>query len=501
MKRLPALSVLCVLLLAGCGRVVIPPNLAEGPVKHPTTFEHALVARYHAVSESENEDGSISLRPSYGGIVYRPRQSSLAGYEGWDVLDVPRSDSNYFDWLYLTLGRDATLIVLWDDYRGWLGGWAKGPVIDGRQSYRRDFGKGVITLGSPGQNNDAYTVLIAEKGGNPSSEPPLPAGVSENARPQPNQACPSWLHQLYEVTAYNGQPSETWHPQIDPVYWCYFEHEHGADPSLIGYQATFRYVADQNEGFKGYALRDEESGIGWYVNVHSTTSALSRVCAQLHTVVVAAVDLASGELLAELAYKGDFGALRTSERLNGQNVLIQPTFNPSCPDQATIAAQTEAVKLVRVHDQPGLGSSGYEQWMGGLNSNLGMAFRGDTGMKIDIQNPLTACHTLACDYAVATGSNGTRRTIRFSDLTIDHARVAILDGADGNVDGVFYTNPYGTALIFDANDPLAVRQYVKPGLAISLEGGFSTEDAWRGLYSNQAHTTDFELEGSLGATN
>ena len=498
--------------LAACAQLlVIPPHIAEGSIAHPTGFEPTLLARYYRVSEEKNDDGAIVQTAGYHGIRYEPRSSDITGFVGWDVLEAPSSDSSSDRWLYLVLNRPADVVIVWDEFRGWLRGWQSGPDIDGTPTYRRSFSAGQVVLGSPGEGNGTYTVLIAERGGSPSDAPPLPAGISVADTPIPNQTCPSWVHDLYQSEGPNGQMYLGWHPQIDPVYWCYFGHEHGADPALIGYGAAFRYIADQNnnqqeqhEGFKGYAMFSENGDYGWYVNIHATTSAISRTCAQTHTVVIAVVDQRIGQLVAELGYKGDFGSVMTTEERNGQHLLIQPTFNPNCADQASILAQTSNVKMVRVHDEPGIGSGGYERWRGGLtsnpNTNLGISFRGDHGMSLDIQNPLSACHTLTCDYGVSTGSNGTRRHIRFRDVQLQHSQIAILDGADGTMDGVFYTNQYGDTLV-TPDHPNAVRQFIAPGLDVTLNGGFSTEDAWRTFYSRQSHTTDFELEGSISSVN
>lgn len=511
MKRI--FSITFVLLLAACSSTpVVPPEVSESVAVHPTGFEPALVTKYQKHSEHPDEEtGTIKLRASYGGVKYQPRSAEVAGFEGWDVLNLPKNDEAISNWFQLELNRPAKVAVMWSEKGGWLSGWQKANDVDGQSVWVKTLGKGVHTFPSPGADNPAYTLLLAEENGQPSAAPPLPSGVAEAERPQPNQSCPSWVHDLYTVKAANGSVSEGWHPQIDPVYWCYFRHEHGADPGLVGYKAAFRYIADQNdlqseqhEGFKGYAVRDEESGVGWYVNIHSTTSALSRTCARHHTVVLAAVDLKSGELLAELGLKGDFGSVKTTERRNDEHLLLQPEFRASCPDQNAVAGDTKAVKMVRVHNEDSIGSGGYERWRGGLvgtkGTQLGISFRGDTGMAIDIQNPITACNTFECTSSSVTGGNATRRTFRVSDLQIDYDKIRILDGADGNTDGVFYTNQYGDQLL-DADAPNAVRQYIKPGTSIKLSGGYHTQDAWRGLYTKSAKTTDVELEGGLGATN
>lgn len=508
---------LCGVGLVGCNSGVIGGNtngpfLAEPITSHPTGLPLTLLNRYYYVSEMKDEtSGNITLAANYGGMRYMPRQAATAGpkftqFAGWDLLDVPGSSSNRSDWLRLYLNRPATLKVVWDKSALWLVGWPKEEITVGSKKYTvytKTFGAGELSLGAPGAGNGEYWVLLAEGNGQPSAEPPLPGGISE--RPQPNQACPTWLFNAWRAVGPDGAEYPGWHPQIDPVYWCYYGYEHNSDPSLVGYKASFTYTANRFnnqeepiEGFKGFAIRNGD--LGWYINIHSETSTEARVCARFHTVVVTAYNWQTKEKLAELAYKGDFGASKVNEGSN-------PFFNISCKDprdgqmktQEQIAQETKASKRIR----EATSNSGYEQWDGGLNKAL-MEFSG-VGMGIDIQNPATTCANIQCSSVIANGgSSSTRRTIHFSKATIKYD--AAKDASDNKSgDGYFYTDPYGVATITpDAGGQVpstAIKQFIKPGLNISLNGGFETEDAWRGLYVPNGHTQDVELEGSLGNVN
>jgi hypothetical protein len=517
MKRIliPIGGVAAMLLLAACTQLIIPPSPSSGGIQHPTGFTPMLVVRYHTIAQSEGDEGEIVQRPQFRSLVYRPGGSDFFGYEGWDQLEVPRNSENIANWLNVTLDRAATVVVIWEGNAGWLSGWNRIGEIAGKGVFRRNLGAGEFTLGSPGEGNDAYTVLFAEDDGQPSSAPPLPDGIDEADRPVPNAACPEWVDNLYLATGPDGLMYESWHPQIDPVYWCYFEHEHGSDPALVDYTPAFRYVADKNfgqneqhEGFKGYAIQSIETETGqsyhWYVNIHSTTSAISRACARQHTVVIAVIDANTGELVAELGYKGDYGEVRSNQ---GDHTLIQPTFSGSCPDQQGISSELDGSgddfeKRVRVANVGGMSNSGYESWRGGLHSTLGFSYSGSSGLHLDIRNPMTSCDTLACSGSISTGDNATRRTIRFSRVTLDGDAdtVRLLDLADGVRDGVFYTDPYGFEPR-DASDPNAIRQYIRPGLLATIDGHFASEDAWRGLMLSGAHVEDLELESGIGSAN
>lgn len=507
MSRFILLSIATLLLVACGGQRVAPPKVSDGNAAHPLEgkvagVKRTLIARYHRINEFTDNEGKLLKEANYSRISYHPRQSIYKGYEGWDVLETPGSDTSGADWLHLSLNRDAQVVVVWENSAPWLSGWQKGQTSLTENdrakdfiTYTKDFPKGEAVLGGPGKDKGHYTVLIAEQGGVASQEPPLPN--NEDERPLPNATCPAWLHNAYQATGPDGYQYKTWHPQIDPVYWCYFGHEHGSDPSLIGYDAKLNFTAtyngrqaEQHQGFKGFAIRDEEQGLGWYINVHATTSDIARVCVQFHTVVVAVTDLNSGELLAELSYKGDFGGVVANRK--GENDTV-PFIRPAnCLDQVPEDTGIKPVKRIRVANESSIDNGDYERWFGGITRELGMDFKGDFGFEVDIRNPGTSCNTFACTGDHVNNSQGDRRTIRLREIRIKHDAFKDSDG-----DGVFYTNPYGTAPANEGEEG-AVRQYIKPGLDItSPDAFFATQDAWRARYTGEHRVPGIELESSL----
>jgi hypothetical protein len=511
--------------LAACGQsqppaVVLPevqPRLSSEGVKHPTDLPHTLVQRFYKIGEDKREK-EIRLEANYRDLTYSPRSVNFVGYEGWDLLTVPKSDSARADWLRIKLNRAATVVVTWKLSAPWLADWTPSTEISGGfKAYKKSFPAGEFQLPSPGKGKEAYKVLFAENDGKPSVAPGLPAQASVGAvLPQPNTGCPDWLHHLYEVTGIDGKKYDSWHPQIDPVYWCYFKHEHGSDPALIGYEgAALEYVAklfgDQaeiHEGFKSFVIRDDTTGVGWYINVHAETGFEHRVCTQNHTVVIAAVSLKNGELLAELGFKGDFGASITNNQMGGKNFVIQKTTlqGGKCADQQAIfdvtqTAKSKSAKRIRVAAD-GFGNNGYEGWDGGIQKELGFSFPDwNAGLAIDIRNPSTACGTLTCETLVRNSNDhGDARTIFMSGLKLVYKK--ILDEVNGSAaDGYFYTNLYGT-VPFDKDGPGRIRQFVKPNTNLSLPDGFyTTEDAWRGLYVKDGNVEHTELENALGEIN
>lgn len=543
------------LLLGGCGALgglgggnstplasLAPLSTSHPLYKQGLSRDNApLVARYYWAN-SVDRNGSARDEATYGGLRYKPRQSNYQGFEGWDVLEVQVwTDETRSDLVRVQLGRDARVTVIWEDSALWLAGWQKGSLSASSKTYNtftKDFGAGEIALGSPasgskGKDSARYFVLLAEKGGVASKQPALPTGIAETDRPQPNESCPSWLEnvwsykQVYGELKYGGD-YKTWRPLIDPIYWCYYNNEYGSDPSLVGYKPAFNYVADKfngqpefDVGFKGFAIRDEGLNQGWYINVHSETGVATRACAQFHTTVIAATNLKTGELLAELNYKGNFGATVG----NGGNSGAAP-INRICDDpfsstpaqtvkksQVQIAGETKARKNLRIFNN-GQNPGGYENWHGGGNVNLGMSFWGDDDPKgrlfdLDIRDPASGCSDINCVTPAPTGESATHRTLSINNLRIKYTpEIQAADLKDGAKDGYFWTDLYGDPLKdgVKGGDPGTIRQFIKPGFDSGssndgLQGFFSTEDAWRQVYQKDRGVPGVELEDSIGDQN
>jgi hypothetical protein len=540
------LTVLLSAAIASCGgnqppNVVLPevePTLAsENAASAALGVQPRIVAKYFRINphERDAEGGKskeLKLEAFYDGMKYKPNDSSFPGFENWDVLELPTwwSDSTRADWMRVNLNRDATVGILAAKRLSWMdSSWVEGLLPDkNTKTFKKSFAKGEIKFGSPGKagTDKAYTVLFAEANGMATPAPILASNAPSGATlPVANETCPGWLDNLYSTPGPDGVMYKSWHPQIDPAYWCYFRHEHGSDPALVGLPGwALEYVAAKNnnqmeihEGFKGIAIRDTEHGYGWYINVHSETHDLHRVCTQKHTVVILVTDLKKtypDNLVAMLGYKGDFGSSQINNDIAGKHPLIQAAG--TCAKQSDIdaAVQGEYFKRIRVKNAGDAEdrNNGYERWQGGLNPTLGLDvadwFDGGSEkghafpkFEIDIRNPSTTCSDLSCTTTITNdNSHGDERTIFVPNLTLKYntPSVKLLD-PDG--DGTFYTDVYGTA-VRQSSDPDAIKQYIKPGSNIlGPDGGFETEDGWRGLYGERADAPRTELENALGATN
>ena len=511
-RRIAFFYVLCLVLVACSSPTGFTPTVPidtsdpTGPISSPHEAEPTLLKSYHFLRI--HEDGSTEKQVDR--LSYRPYDP----FGRWDRLEWPTwhgRDLTQKDWLFLSFNRDATVAVIWEgeELPSWLEAWTEGQSVEeGKRSFSKVVSTGsYATLGAPEGKGDYY-VLLGEADGSSPQKPPVPSG--EEA-PLPNTQCPDWVHDQYgKEHPADGRMYNTWHPQVDPVYWCYFGHEHGSDPSQIGYTAYYNYVAyhnnnqhEQHEGFKGFSLKD--GAVNWYVNIHATSGMHRRICVPLHTVVVAALG-DDGELLAELSFKGDFG----ESRANSGNGAVITNPSSDCNQVALEQQDTKAEKRVRVLNDGRYSDSGYEQWRMIGHDFLGLEFNSDV-ITMDIRNPVTGCQGLSCRTAILTNpdpeqptvasNNGERRTLNFHQgIKITYNRD--LDLSDGKEDGYFYTDAKGTKTV-SASSPEAVRQFVKPGLNLAGPTDFhASQDAWFGLYTNDNHHVPrLELEQGLEAMN
>jgi hypothetical protein len=299
----------------------------------------------------------------------------------------------------------------------------------------------------------------------------LPAGQVDV--PMPNQTCPAWVHDLYQTLGPDGKLYPTWHPSIDPIYWCYFRHEHGSDPKIAfpngDYMPAYGYLnsgmmipgttipmTENHWGYKGYAFnaKEPDGGKWFYVTQHFGTTGVARVntCLQRYHLVDIQVRSADRtETLAHLQFMGDYGVSRAALLGNGVGDEYRPT---ACPDGNAALNQTRSIPSRQV---PLNTFESYEPWMfdkfGSLDDVLGLHGAFTTNTNDAIHN----CPDLFCDTPrVTTQGTGTARLFTFSDFKIiDPGHTA---------DGHFCTDHLATMLM-DCDDPMAVEQFVTPGFS------------------------------------
>lgn len=323
--------------------------------------------------------------------------------------------------------------------------------------------------------------------------------------PLPNEQCPTWLHDSYitetrdsVVAGKEGEPKfwRTWHPIVDPIYWCYFDHEHGSYPGH--YQPMFGYTAwktlDEDEitrrqmethrGFKVFAIPLPSQKKFVIMTLHMHTSLPRRFYARHHTMIFASLG-ENWEIEVELHMKMDFGFAAAS--------LMNGDFIPLSEDEERIKMEVGLHRLrrfnildltnypssidkkfaTRSHLKPTMSneyiiSKGvYEQWRGALNTCSSSARNVQVPFSFDFREVSTAKRKFG---------DGVKAPLqRLKGTSID--RKIQIPTHNGNMiigpqlcefegkekpNGVFYTDSY-LSKVLPTHGLHSVRQFFKPG--------------------------------------
>jgi len=398
---------------------------------------------------------------------------------------------------------------------------------------------------------EKYTLLFAQNVEDiilPFEEPSVPepytafVGDEFDARPvvQPimdipeaNKWCPTWLHDLYVTPSRStdseqkltGEPAywRTWHPMIDPYYWCYFDHEHGSYPG--NYRPMFEYTAWKKYDEESHTGRQLESHAGFKVfsfqvpkkhendenravvaTLHQHLSTVRRISARTHTMIFSVLNMDKDwEIEMELHFKMDFGpALATyankstkplteedwkikqemdNKKVNAGrriNVLDLTHFPDSVDRKFKTRNNAKTLKAV---------SKGiYEQWKGTLNTCSFSNSRRNFGFLFETRDPGTSIKNIESFGLQTLSGKSVNRLlkVRRVPLTIGLEYCTF----DKPVKGKFYTDPDMTTVKggFGVNN---VRQYIKEGFEkIELPSGkYVYENDWNPsmTYVNQGN--------------
>lgn len=353
--------------------------------------------------------------------------------------------------------------------------------------------------------------------------------------PVPNETCPEWVHDLYLTESRDGDVAKnqqelpywrTWHPQIDPMFWCYFTHEHGSYPGVyrpaLGYTAwktldeksVHKRQEESNEGFKVFAipLRDQSKYLMLVMHMH--VSQPRRFHTRHHTAIVAILD-DKWELEMELHFKMDFGfafgtmnktfkkrqlpfpgqnAIRAElisrKRLAGRrfNVLnIDENYPESVNNSFAFTCNIKPTANNKQRILTGI----YEQWFGPLNTCSSSEHRVDRGLKVDIRDPSTAKRTASGEVNEPVqqlrGSGVNRKVVIPKGgvwIRKKDCQFVVDGGVVGDVetkDGVFYTDAY-LREVHHGPGANSLRQFIGDGFeGIWLKQGQITPvDGWGG---------------------
>jgi hypothetical protein len=300
---------------------------------------------------------------------------------------------------------------------------------------------------------------------------PLSAGASHAPLP----LCSAAVHDSYKTTGPDGQQYKTWHPQVDHVNNCHFDHEHGSNPGLLApvayngapptilpafeYTASKHGMAEGHVGFKVIVINDV-AGYRWMITSHfGTNSPPNAACNRFHTLDILIYDPVSKTIKADLHLMADFG------KATSQNhVRLTPT---ACPDQGTNLGGSTGARLIPVLTENGVM---YEPWRTDSREYPLLGLR-TGGFTINTTDPQKQCNAIVCDSGATmmlTPTEPGRGAFRL--LTFNDGGANGPFRITGTPSGTFYTDAHGRSPRV-ATDPDAVKQYVAPGFSVNVPGG------------------------------
>lgn len=342
----------------------------------------------------------------------------------------------------------------------------------------------------------------------------------------PHSMCPTELHDIWTATPRDTEDPDnyengdikgslmkhaTWHPLIDPVYWCSYGHDHGSFPGKLNpaFTATAWKTKDvtthnsrqdeSQEGFKVFSMH--ENGLRFIFTVHMELNNPRRFHTRHHTVHVN-VFTSEWKLQAELTLKNDFGFAAT--RVKGKGVL------PLNEREAEIRAEMiecgrRAFRQVNVRRRsaschfdgaidttPKNGDFGSaEHWEGPLNT----CSNKKGGFKVDVTRPATGLMTCdngkdALEVDVLSGPSIQRAfTSLRNGLELSRANclwsksLPTEVGADGLVK--FYTDSY-LAEVVPGRAKYHIAQWMAPDFkAVLPKGRYNPVDHWHGQFKRK----------------
>ena len=294
-----------------------------------------------------------------------------------------------------------------------------------------------------------------------------------------------------------------------------YDHDHGSSPyHIFGYHPKYNYVAFKNSredeshtGFKGIVYR--KGGYFVYYSLHVRTSSLRRVSVRRHTIQLVIASAKTKEILVNIQHKGDFGwqSVRMKKfsqfrPLKSIDFKIQkeqkdagdPRFFRSIPvlddDGGTFGSRNPAV----------LGQ--YEEWQTlPICSRQKNPSRPNDVVRVSLKEPITGIKKYEQPDSKVNLGDCIKRLLPKGKTCDDRQRDAFVHSVNlnrfldmlnvevsdkhcpGGKNGVFYTDPLGEKL-FDGPGKNRLRQYIKKGFSVVLEGRFEPSETWVGLYSD-----------------
>lgn len=267
----------------------------------------------------------------------------------------------------------------------------------------------------------------------------------------------------------------------------------------MGYVPKFGYTALKNgkeqeahEGFKNFVFQQGPYMV--YFSLHVQSSHLRRVRERFHTITLVVTNKKTGELLIELSHKADFGFLAARRSTFGFMALTEKDeemreaqFRPRGERRMRTINVVDMGHLDRRFKYRHNPMEGvYEAW---TTATICSSVPPHGEITMDIKNPVTGVRNVYDKVLkpVVLGSStvnvATSRNLRIGGIEIS-AQHCKFDNYGGLRGGWFYTDAYGKNVLSGPGTN-AIRQYIKPGMRISLNGNFELgEDVWAGLFEH-----------------
>lgn len=356
-----------------------------------------------------------------------------------------------------------------------------------------------------------FTSPITEEVVNASMDPPVR-----------NSRCPEWLHDLYSVKSDTngediGEPAywRTWHPIIDPIYWCHFKHDHGSHPGKM-YRPKFGYTAwktpdettpsgrqdESHNGFKIISFQVPGDGRTVVITAHMHLSLKRRFRERKHTVIFAVLS-SEGELQAEISMKAEFGpavvTLVTGEHIpidykeervqretDSMRMKVWRRINVINIDENYPDSVNRSYKIIKLpEDDPTDVSGNYEQWKTRLNTCVSME-KPVSGFKIDVEDPASSLRFPKLNRMSWLNGYSIRRNLVVDKFEFGPTYCEFNGSTyeDVNDRGYFYTDPYFQTTPHVQGKNL-IRQFIMPDFpSLELPTGIVERiDFWDGYHS------------------
>ena len=266
------------------------------------------------------------------------------------------------------------------------------------------------------------------------------------------RSCPEEVHASYVTIGPDEKTYPTWHPPVDLVHSCYFDHEHGSDPRsyvgfeesrmpAFGYASALAKVSEPHPGYKVFVANDDLNGRAWMIVLNQDTSRPERAEQRFYSLDWH-ISTIAGEMLVDLHLMADFG---------------HSTSN--CNDQ--IIVDTETRGGARFRSIPTIECAkinAYEAWSTSID--VAGVFKATPYFEID--NPITAINPNNRSQVVPTCLLRRSKDECRSSATFwsGNRRGVLRPGQNVNNAGdeLFYTDPYGRPV--EAGETGSIRQFV-----------------------------------------